>query len=163
MDPKINISQIEQDITQIQNERQDRKHVTEITFYDLARHYRIIEFTFAAVIGFSLTFLMQDIANDIINPIIKQTFFPSSDFVTVLGITFNIEQILATLIFLVLFVTVIYIIFRFFLGNTIAQIIEENTDNAILDKEADLKDVILQNRILSVLNEIKDLLAKNNK
>ena len=85
---------------------------TNITLYDYAHNYRIIDFIFGTMIGFSITYIIKDISVDIVSPILKYLIFKDIETITVGGVVFNLERIVANIIFAAIVILILLIFAR---------------------------------------------------
>lgn len=128
--------------------------------YDFVKNYRVIDFTISAILGFSLTIILKNISDDIINPIIQEKIFGNNDYVKIVGINFNIEKIVANLIFIILVICIVYFIFNYFLRNISGKIINDYENDIINLRKFESSSLIIQNKNLEELKKINEKLSK---
>lgn len=150
------------EIINILNELNYQKNHTENknTIYDFAKNYRIIEFTIGAFLGLSITYITRDISFNILNPIISTSFFYGNDKINLFGIEFNVEKILAGIIFAFLSLIILYFMIRYVFGNISERIIMENKNAELVTKMYQYESLFLQRQNSKYMNQILALLQK---
>lgn len=129
-----------------------------ITIYDFFKSYRVIEFTIAAVVGISLTYIIRDLSLNVINPIIKNLLFKNNEYFTAFGVQFDIEKILTNIIFAVLSIIILYLIIVYFVKDIANKIIIENRALEASNLEYQLESIKLQEATIKLLRDIKNKL-----
>lgn len=83
------------------------------TFVEFLDTFDIFEFTISTLIGFTSATVIREITQEILFPITKRLFFHNaSDKMEIYGAEFDIRKIVSNIIFLIVFVTSIYLFFR---------------------------------------------------
>ncbi|AYV75842.1 MAG: hypothetical protein Terrestrivirus3_111 [Terrestrivirus sp.] len=154
-------------LTRLKNELADiqaNKSVpTGINFSDFAISFNIIEYTIGALAGLSLTFIIMDISDNVIEPILTYFFFQNIVTVNVFGIHFNIKRIVYEIVFIIFTLVMIYLLLLIFFRDVIGQTVASDKENEITNKQAQIINSIYQYNNIKLLRQIKNSLdAKNN-
>jgi large-conductance mechanosensitive channel len=143
---------------------QTKKSVpTGINFSDFAISFNIIEYTIGALAGLSLTFIIMDISDNVIEPILTYFFFQNIVTVNVFGIHFNIKRIVYEIVFIIFTLVIIYLLLLIFFRDVIGKTVASDKENEITNKQAQIINSIYQYNNIKLLRQIKDSLdARNN-
>jgi len=124
------------------------------TFFEFINTFDIFEYTVSTLIGIALATIVREITPDILFPIIKRIFFKDAlDTIEIYGAKFDLRKIISDVIFLIVFVTSIYLFFRLFFKETINQVIKQN-------KEQYHQNILIELQKIQLLKENNELMKK---
>lgn len=132
----------------------------EITIYDFAKDYRLVEYTVSVIIGISITYIVRDISTNIIGPIISTAVFHNHEIITLFGIEFNIEKIIEGIIFAILSLSILYFIIKYILRDIVENTIVENRNKDLSTRLYQQKNILLQQQNINLLTDIKGVLGR---
>lgn len=155
---EIYIKDLKNNLNDLYNEKSELNK-SNLTLYDYAYNYNVIDFILGTIIGISITYIIKDISNDIIGPILKYTVFKNNETIEINGIVFNIEKIVGNLIFAILAILILYLLFKL-LNSITAKIVVENKNITINVEKKQLVDALYQSENIKLLNEINNKLTK---
>lgn len=142
-------------IQQLQNRIIDPKSHN-LSIYNFAKSYRLIDYIVGAIIGLSITYILKGLSDDIINPIITTLIFHNQDFFIVHGIKFNVEKIVSNMVFVILFLLIMYILLKYFFSNLVFDVITENNNVNVATQLSQLQNKIYESESLQILNRIEN-------
>lgn len=155
------LSKLKQQLIDIQNKKNTVP--TGINFSDFAISFNIIEYTIGALAGLSLTFIIMDVSDNVIEPILTYLFFQNIVTVNVFGIHFNIKRIVYEIVFIIFTFAIIYLLLLFFFKDVIGETVASDRENEITDKQTQIINSIYQYNNIKLLKQIKDSMDARNR
>lgn len=154
------IESIKKQINDITEESKELNKSPDFTFYNFLDAFDIFEIAVGTTIGFILSKILENFANDTIKPFIHGLI--ENEHVTginILGIHLDIEKILIDFTYFFVLLIIMYFSFKYIFRNYVGLTINNKLEGQLVQRKTDLTKIELYEEILEELKEIKTSLV----